>query len=352
MTVTPTGSMTGADRMLATARSEAADRTPIWFMRQAGRCLAGYRALRETYDILTITRTPELCAQVTLMPVEEFGVDAAVMYADIVLPLVGMGVPFSIDPGIGPLIHAPVRSADDISALRIVDPREATPELFTAIRLVRGQLDGNTAVVGFAGGPFTVASYMIEGKPTKEFSRTKAMLHGEPDLWRRLMSTLTDVTISYLEAQVEAGAQMIQLFDSWAGALSVAAYEQSVLPYSRRILDAVSRTGVPTIHFGTTTAHLLEAMARCGSDVISVDWRLPLDEAWRRIGDRAIQGNLDPGVMLAPFDVVAREARQILALAGGRPGHIFNLGHGVLPETSSDHLKRLAELVHEETART
>jgi uroporphyrinogen decarboxylase len=351
MALTRAGSMTGADRMLATARREPADRTPVWFMRQAGRCLAGYRALRETYDILTITRTPELCAQVTLMPVEEFGVDAAVMYADIMLPLIGMGVPFSIDPGIGPLIHSPIRSAADIAALRIVDPREPTPELFTAIRLVRGQLDGKTAVVGFAGGPFTMASYMIEGKPTKEFSRTKAMLYGEPELWHRLMSTLTEVTIGYLEAQVEAGAQMIQLFDSWAGALSVSAYEESVLPYSRRILDAVSRSGVPTIHFGTMAPHLLEAMASSGADVISVDWRLSLEVAWRRIGDHAIQGNLDPGVMLAPFPVVAREARQILAVAGGRPGHIFNLGHGVLPDTPSDHLKRLAELVHEETAR-
>jgi uroporphyrinogen decarboxylase len=351
MTVTRSGSMTGAELMLAAARREQADRTPIWFMRQAGRCLAGYRALRQTYDILTITRTPELCAQVTLMPVEEFGVDAAVMYADIMLPLTGMGVPFSIDPGIGPIIHAPVRSADDVNALRIVDPHESTPELYEAIRLVRKELDGKTAVVGFAGGPFTVASYMIEGKPTKEFSRTKAMLHGEPELWHRLMATLTEVTISYLLAQVEAGAQMIQLFDSWAGALSVAAYESSVLPYSRRILEAVAEAGVPTIHFGTTTSHLLESMASAGSDVISVDWRLPLDEAWRRIGDRAIQGNLDPGVMLAPFDVIAREARLILAQADGRPGHIFNLGHGVLPETSSDDLKRLAELVHQETAR-
>ena len=351
MSATPTTSMTGAERMLATALRQPADRTPVWFMRQAGRCLAGYRALRETYDILTITRTPELCAQVTLMPVVEFGVDAAVMYADIMLPLTGMGVPFSIDPGIGPIIHAPVRSEADVAALRIVDPRESTPELFEAIRLVRRQLEGKTALVGFAGGPFTVASYMIEGKPTKEFSRTKAMLHGEPALWHRLMTTLTEVTISYLQAQVEAGAQMIQLFDSWAGALSVGAYEQSVLPYSRRIIEAVAETGVPTIHFGTTTSHLLESMARCGSDVISVDWRLPLDEAWRRIGDRAIQGNLDPGVMLAPFDVIAREARQILALAAGRPGHIFNLGHGVLPETSSDDLRRLVALVHEETAR-
>ena len=331
---TQAGSMTGAERMLATARRQPADRTPIWFMRQAGRCLAGYRALRETYDILTITRTPELCARVTLMPVEEFGVDAAVMYADIMLPLIGMGVPFSIDPGIGPLIHAPVRSAADIAALRIVDPREATPELFEAIKLVRHELDGTTAVVGFAGGPFTVASYMIEGKPTKEFSRTKAMLHGEPELWHRLMTTLTEVTISYLQAQVEAGAQMIQLFDSWAGALSVPAYEQMVLPYSRRILEAVggdaacrrSTSGPPP----RTSSRRWRAPAPTSSASTGA---CPSTRPGAGSATAASRATSIPGVMLAPFEVVAREARQILELAGGRPGHIFNLGHGVLPET-------------------
>ncbi len=336
--------------LVRAARREPVEHTPVWFMRQAGRSLPEYRKIRERYGLFDVVERPELCAEVTLQPVHRHDVDAAVMFADIMLPLIGMGVPFSIDPGIGPLIHTPIRAAADIAGLRVVDPREATPELFSAIRLVRRQLDGKTAVVGFAGAPFTVASYMIEGKPTKEFSLTKAMLYGEPELWHRLMSTLTEVTIAYLEAQVEAGAQMVQLFDSWAGALSVSVYKESVLPYSRRILEAVSRTGVPTILFGTTTAHLLEAMASSGADVISVDWRLSLDAAWRRIGDRAIQGNLDPGVMLAPFPVIAREAREILGLAGGRPGHIFNLGHGVLPDTPSDHLKRLAELVHEETA--
>jgi uroporphyrinogen decarboxylase len=343
--------MTGADRFLAAARRQPVDRTPVWFMRQAGRCLAGYRQLRERYDILTMTRTPELCARVTLMPVQEFGVDAAVLYADIMLPLFGMGVPFSIDPGLGPVIHAPVRSDAEVDALRIVPPEESTPDLFEAIRLVRAELDGRTAVIGFAGGPFTVASYMIEGRPTKDFGLTKRMLYAEPSRWHRLMETLTAVTVAYLGAQVDAGVQAVQLFDSWAGALSLDAYREHVLPYSRRVLQAIAARGVPTIHFGTTTAHLLEAMAEAGSDVVSVDWRLPLDQAWRRIGfEHGIQGNLEPAALLASFDTVEREARLVLERAAHRPGHIFNLGHGVLPETPSDHLRRLVDLVHELTA--
>ena len=351
MTSISVSAMTGADRFLAAARQQPVDRTPVWFMRQAGRCLAGYRELREKYDILTLTRTPELCSQVTLMPVRELGVDAAVLYADIMLPLVGMGVPFSIDPGVGPIIHAPVRDAAAVDALRVVDPHEATPDLFEAIRLVRAELDGRTAVIGFAGGPFTVASYMLEGRPTKDFAHTKALLYGEPQLWHRLMETLTQVTIRYLRAQIDAGVQAVQLFDSWAGALSRDSYDAAVLPYSARIFEALRDTGVPTIHFATLSAHLLESMSRAGSGVISVDWRLPLDEAWQRIGfDRGIQGNLEPAVLVAPFDVGAREARAVLRSAGGRRGHIFNLGHGVLPDTPTDNLRRLVELVHSETA--
>jgi uroporphyrinogen decarboxylase len=352
MTSTATPSLTGAERILAAARRQPVDRVPVWFMRQAGRCLAGYRELRERYDILTLTRTPELCAQVTIMPVDELGVDAAVLYADIMLPLIGMGVPFSIDPGVGPIIHAPVRSEAEITALRVVDAEEATPELFEAIRLVRQQLDGRAAVIGFAGGPFTVASYMIEGRPTRDFARCKELIYAHPATWHRLMETLTNVTTRYLLAQIAAGAQVIQLFDSWIGALSRDVYEANVLPYSRRILATVNRTGVPTIHFGTNTAHLLEAMASADSDVVSVDWRLPLDEAWERIGaTRGIQGNMDPALLLSPFDVVADDARRILTRAGGRPGHIFNLGHGVLAETPSDSLRALVDLVHSETAR-
>ncbi|MFN2464742.1 MAG: uroporphyrinogen decarboxylase [Candidatus Dormibacteria bacterium] len=344
--------MTGEERFLAACRLQDVDRTPVWFMRQAGRCLQEYRELRERYDILTMTRTPELCAKVTLMPVDTFGVDAAVLYADIMLPLSGMGVDFSIDPGVGPIIHQPVRTAGDVAALRVIDAEEATPHLFETIRMLRQELRGKTALIGFAGAPFTVASYMIEGRPTKEFGRCKALMYGDPATWHRLMDTLTEVTIRYLRAQVEAGAQVLQLFDSWVGALGLLEYREYVLPYSRRIFSELRETGVPTIHFGTSTAHLLEDVAAAGSDVVSVDWRLPLDVAWERIGDRlGIQGNLDPTVLMAPFEVIEREARLVLARAGGRPGHIFNLGHGVLADTPSGNLTRLVELVHEASAR-
>jgi uroporphyrinogen decarboxylase len=343
--------MTGAERIIAAARRQPVDRTPVWFMRQAGRALAGYRRLREDHDILTLTRTPELCAEVTLLPVHELDVDAAVMYADIMLPLIGMGVPFSIDPGIGPIIHEPVRNQASISALRVVDPLDATPELFAAIDMVRRELTGRAAVIGFAGAPFTVASYMVEGRPTRDFARCKALMFGDANSWHKLMDTLTEVTIRYLRAQVQAGADVIQLFDSWAGALSVDAYTENVLPYTSRIIAAVRVSGVPTIHFATGTTHLLEAIATAGSDVVSVDWRIAIDRAWPRIGfDRAIQGNLDPGILLAPFDVVAEHARAVLASAARRTGHIFNLGHGVLADTPSDSLRRLVDLVHMETA--
>ena len=348
-TLDTAASMTGAERFLAAVRGEPSLGTPVWFMRQAGRCLAGYRELRERYDILTMTRTPELCAQVTLMPVHELGVDAAVLYADIMLPLFGMGVPFSIDPGLGPVIHEPVRDAAAVHALRVVDPEEATPDLFTAIRMIRHELDGRTAVLGFAGAPFTVASYLIEGRPTKDFARSKAMMFGAPHLWAELMETLTEVTIRYLRAQASAGVQAVQLFDSWVGALSAADYAAHVLPFVARIFAALDGT-VPTIHFGTSTAHLLELMASAGADALSVDWRLPLDVAWERSGARAIQGNLDPAACLAPWPVVEREALRVLHEAGGRPGHVFNLGHGVLADTPSDTLRRVVDLVHERTS--
>jgi uroporphyrinogen decarboxylase len=342
----------GAARLLAACRSEPVDRTPVWFMRQAGRCLADYRRLRERHGILEITRTPELCAQVTTMPVDIFGVDGAVLYADIMLPLYGMGVPFSIDPGVGPIVHQPVRDQAAVAALRIAEAEEATPELFKAIRMLRRDLGGRAALIGFAGAPYTVASYLIEGRPSKEHAHAKALLYGDEVLWHRLMETLTEVTIRYLRAQVEAGAQVVQLFDSWMGDLGRREYEASVLPYSRRIFEAVRATGVPTIHFGTGTVGLLESMAGAGSDLVSVDWRVPLDEAWRRIGaDKGIQGNLDPSVMLAPLEVVLCEADRVLVAAGGRDGPIFNLGHGVLPDTPSDHLARLVEHVHQTTER-
>jgi uroporphyrinogen decarboxylase len=342
----------GEQRLLAAARRQPVDRTPVWFMRQAGRCLAEYRELRESHDILTITRTPELCARVTLMPVDALGVDGAVLYADIMLPLTGMGVDFSIDPGVGPIIHTPVRSAADVARLRVIEAEEATPHLFQTIRMLRGQLAGRAALIGFAGAPYTVASYLIEGRPSKDFARAKAMMFGEPETWRRLMETLAEVTIRYLRAQAAAGAQVLQLFDSWMGSLGRLEYEEYVLPHTRRIFDALRDLDVPLIHFGTGTAGLLEQMAAAGPDLVSVDWRVPLDEAWERIGPaRGIQGNLDPAVMLAPWEVVEREARRVLDFAAGRPGHIFNLGHGVLADTPQDALARLRELVHEVSAR-
>src|SRR5919109_1217940 len=342
----------GAARMLAACRGEPVDRTPVWFMRQAGRCLAGYRKLRERYDILEITRTPELCAQVTTMPVDEFGVDGAVLYADIMLPLYGMGVPFSIDPGVGPIVHEPVRDRAAVEALRIVEAESATPELFETIRLLRGDLGDRAALIGFAGAPYTVASYLIEGRPSREHARAKALLYGDNPVWHRLMETLTEVTVRYLRAQVAAGVQVVQLFDSWVGDLGRREYEANVLPYSRRILEAVRQTGVPSIHFGTGTAALLEAMAAAGGDLVGVDWRVPLDQAWARVGwDKGIQGNLDPSVLLAPFEVVVREADRVLEAAGGRDGHVFNLGHGVLPDTPAEHLTRLVEHVHKTTER-
>jgi len=342
--------MTGAERMLAACRRKPVDATPVWFMRQAGRCLADYRELRERYDILTMTRTPELCTQVTLMPVETFGVDAAVMYADIMLPLPGMGVDFQIDPGVGPIIADPLRTPADIARLRVVDAEEATPFLFESIGMVRERLEGKTAVLGFAGAPFTMASYLIEGRPSKDFARCKALMYGDPATWHQLMDTLVEVTIRYLRAQVAAGAQALQLFDSWANALGPAQYERYVLQHTRRIFDGVRDLGVPTIHFATGTVGLLEQLSAAGPDCVSVDWRLPLDEAWARIGEGcAIQGNLDPAVMLAPFDTVRAEATAVLDSAGGRHGHIFNLGHGVLPDTPPECLRRLVDFVHHTT---
>ena len=340
-----------APLLVRACRREAVERTPVWFMRQAGRCLEEYRALRERYGILEMARTPELCARVTKMPVQRLGVDAAVLYADIMLPLDGMGVPFHIQPDLGPIVEAPIRTDGDVAALRVIDAEEATPYLFETIRALRADLPPAVALVGFAGAPFTLASYLIEGRPSRDLARTKAMLFGEPARWAALMDTLVVVLTRYLRAQIAAGVDVVQLFDSWAGALAPLDYTRSVLPYTARIFAGLADLGVPRIHFATGNPLLLPAMSRAGAEAVSVDWRLPLDEAWTLIGpDRAIQGNLDPGVCLAPFAVAREATRDVLRRANGRPGHIFNLGHGVLPETEADVLARLTELVHEETA--
>jgi uroporphyrinogen decarboxylase len=333
-------------------RREATERTPIWFMRQAGRCLAEYRALRDRYGILEMARTPELCARVTTMPVDRLGVDGAVLYADIMLPLDGMGIPFRIQPDLGPIVDRPVRTAADVEAIRVVEADEATPYLFETIRMLRRELRPEVALIGFAGAPFTLASYLIEGRPSRDYARTKAMLFGEPDLWAALMDRISEVITRYLRAQIDAGVEVVQLFDSWAGALGPADYERAVLPHTRRIFASLAGLGVPRIHFATGNPALLPLMASAECDVVSVDWRVPLDEAWEAIGlDLGIQGNLDPGVCLAPLEVIADRARDVLRRADGRPGHVFNLGHGVLPDTEADALARLSDLVHRETER-
>ena len=344
------GTWTGERRFRTALAHEQPDRTPVWFMRQAGRCLADYRRLRERYPILTLAKTPELCAEVTVMPVDAFGVDAAVLFADIMLPLEPMGVSLEIQPEIGPIIHEPIRSRSDVDRLRPIDPDADVGFVMEAIRLVRERLDGRQAVIGFSGSPFTLACYLIEGRPSRDYAIAKAFMFGEPAAWHALMEKLTTVVIAYLNAQIAAGVHVVQLFDSWVGALAPWDYERYVQPHVARIFAEVS--GAPTIHFGTGTASLLEPMAAAGGDIIGVDHRQALDEAWRRIGhDRGIQGNLDATRLLAGWDATAEGARDVLRRAANRPGHIFNLGHGVLPETDPDVLRRLVELVHTESAR-
>jgi uroporphyrinogen decarboxylase len=345
--------MTGAQRMLATCRRQPADATPVWFMRQAGRSLARYRTLRERYPILTLAKTPELCSQITLMPVEELGVDGAVLFADIMLPVEAMGVSLEIQPDLGPVIHAPIRDMAGVERLRPLEPDEGVPFLLETIRGLQSELsDGRAAIIGFCGAPYTLACYLIEGRPSRDYARAKTLMLREPAVWSALMDRLTDGMIRYLRAQIGAGADVIQVFDSWVGALTPADYQRSVLPWMRRIFDALRPLGAPTIYFGTGNTALLEAMASAGSDLLSVDWRVRLDDAWQRIGfDRGIQGNLDPVYPLAGWDVALQGTRDVLARAAGRAGHVFNLGHGVMPETDPDLLKRLVDAVHAETAR-
>jgi uroporphyrinogen decarboxylase len=346
----PTQRRTGEGRFLTALRHEQPDATPIWFMRQAGRALADYRRLRERYPILTLAKTPELCAQVTLMPVRTFGVDAAVLFADIMLPLEPMGVSLEIQPEIGPIIHNPVRSRADVDRLRLTEPTEEVAFVMDAIRLVRREIAGQQTLIGFSGSPFTLACYLVEGRPSRDYAVAKAFMYREPAAWHVLMQKLTEVVIRYLNAQVAAGAQVVQLFDSWVGALAPTDYVTYVAPHVSRIFAAVR--DAPTIHFGTGTASLLELMAGAGGDVIGVDARQSLDVAWERIGhERGIQGNLDAARLLAGWDATRDGALDVLRRAANRPGHIFNLGHGVLPETDPDLLTRLVDLVHSETAR-
>ena len=338
------------ERFLRACRREPVDATPVWFMRQAGRSFSAYRTLRERYGILELAKTPELCAEVTLMPVHELGVDAAVLFADIMLPLEPMGIGLRIEPEVGPIIDRPIRSAADVAALRPFDPAGVSFTL-DAIRLVRRELDGKAGVIGFSGAPFTLACYLIEGRPSRDFAIAKAFMYREPAAWHDLMERLAAMIVVYLRAQVDAGADVVQLFDSWVGGLGPADYREYVQPHVRRILAALK--GVPTIHFGTGTAALLELLAEAGGDVIGLDHRVALADAWRRVGhDRGVQGNLDAARLLAGWEATRDGAQGVLDEAAGRPGHIFNLGHGVLPQTDPQLLRRLVDYVHEQTART
>ncbi len=336
---------------LRAARREATERTPIWFMRQAGRILPEYRKLRERWGLIEICRQPELCAEVTLQPVRRMPVDAAVMFADIMLPLIGVGIELDLVDNVGPVIRHPIRDRAGVEALRPIVPEEDVPFVMETVRILKRELGGETAVLGFSGAPFTLASYLLEGKPTRDYALVKAMMYGEPELWHALMERLTSIMIDYLLAKVDAGVDALQLFDSWVGALSPQDYEQYVRPYSQQIFAALAPTGLPFIHFGTNTATLLDQMKDDGGSVIGVDWRIPLDLAWERIGhERGIQGNLDPTLLLAPPAVMEAGAADVLRRAGGRPGHIFNLGHGLMPQTPLDNVIRLVDFVHEHSA--
>src|SRR5919201_4177843 len=333
--------------LVRAARHEPVERTPVWFMRQAGRSLPEYRELRERYGLFEIVSEPELCAEVTLQPVEAHGVDAAVMFTDIMFPVVGMGVDVELVEGVGPVVAQPIATASDVERLRVSEPEESAPFILEAVRLVRARLAPGRAVIGFCGGPFTVAGYLVEGKPSRDFVRVKTIMYREPDLWHALLDKLADQFVHYVIGKVRAGADVIQVFDSWVGALSPSDYEEFVAPYSARILSAID---VPTIHFGTGTAGLLPELAAAGGDVIGLDWRIALDRGWELVGEeRGVQGNLDPAVLLAPWERIEAETRVILERAGGRPGHVFNLGHGVPPDTDPAVLRRLTEFVHEAT---
>jgi uroporphyrinogen decarboxylase len=339
-----------APLLVRAARLEPTERTPVWFMRQAGRSLPEYREIRKTHTLFEVCREPELCAEVTLQPVRRHDVDAAVMFADIMLPVLGMGVDVELVDGVGPVVADPIRTRAQVDTLRLPEPEESVAGLLDAVRITRRELRDDQAVIGFCGGPFTVAGYLVEGRPSRDFLGVKRMMYAEPAVWHALLEKLTDASCAYVRAKVAAGADVIQLFDSWVGALSPQDYAEFVQPYSARILSAVD---CPTIHFGTGTATLLELMRDAGGDVIGLDWRIPLDRGWELVGPEwGVQGNLDSALLLGPWERVEQGALDVLARAAGRPGHIFNLGHGVTPATDPAVLGRLRELVHEQTART
>ena len=334
------------DRFLRACRREPVDVTPVWFMRQAGRYMPEYRAIREQHSLLEICYQPELAAEVTLQPVRALGVDAAILFADILLPVIPLGLGLEFAKGEGPVIGKPVRTLGDLAAMKPVHAETDLGYVMEAIRILRGEL--KVPLIGFCGAPFTVASYIIEGGSSREFLNTKTMMYSAPEVWRALMEKLSTVLADYLVAQIRAGAQAVQIFDSWVGSLSPQDYETYVLPYSQRVLDAAKAENVPVIHFGTNTTTLLPLMKRAGGDVIGLDWRIPLDDGWNLLGnDVAVQGNLDPALLFAPLPEIKKRVQDILRRAEGRPGHIFNLGHGILQHTPVENVKAVVDMVHE-----
>jgi uroporphyrinogen decarboxylase len=332
---------------LKAARGEPVPHTPVWFMRQAGRSLPEYLAIREGTTMLDSCMNAEMVTEITLQPVRRYGVDAAIFFSDIVLPLKAVGVDLEIKPGVGPVVAQPVRTLADVAAIPDLTP-EHVPFITEAVQSLVGELagiNGGTPLIGFAGAPFTVASYLVEGGPSKEHARTKALMFGEPDVWDALMRKIAGISATFLEVQVAAGASAVQLFDSWAGALTPADYEQHVMPHSAAVLDRVGALGVPRIHFGVGTTNLLSLMGEAGADVVGVDWRTPLASAIPTVGDRVVQGNLDPTLVFAPTDVMTARAAEIIDAGRAAKGHVFNLGHGVIPSTDPDQLARLTDFV-------
>ncbi len=334
---------------LRAARGEPVPHTPVWFMRQAGRSLPEYLRIREGVTMLDSCMRPELVTEITLQPVRRYGVDAAIFFSDIVLPLKAIGVDLDIVPGVGPVVAEPVRTLADVAAIPDLTP-EHVPFITESVKLLVAEL-GATPLIGFAGAPFTVASYLVEGGPSKEHAKTKALMFGAPEVWEALMRKIAGIAAAYLDVQVAAGASAVQLFDSWAGAVTRADYEAHVLPYSTDVLTSIGRTGVPRIHFGVGTGEILDLMGSAGAEVVGVDWRVPLAEGVRRAGGRSVQGNLDPTLVFAPTDVMLARADQVLEAGRAAPGHIFNLGHGVIPSTDPDQLKKLTDHVHEVSQR-
>jgi uroporphyrinogen decarboxylase len=340
--------MSRNDRFLKACRLERSDCTPVWFMRQAGRYMNSYRAIREKHSLMEMFKNPELAAQITLQPIKAFAVDAAIIFADILLPLEGMGIGIEFPAGGGPIIRNPMRSLEDIRSLRVTDPEEDLSFVLKAIRLVSSEIAGLVPLIGFAGAPFTLASYAIEGGSSVNYLRTKELMYRDGSAWNLLMSRLQETIVGFLKAQVRAGAQAVQLFDSWAGCLSPADYRNYVLPYNQHIFKELQKEGIASIHFATSTTGLLNLQAEAGGDIISVDWRVALGDAWNRIGPKfGIQGNLDPAAFFSPVPFLLRKAAAVLDEADKKPGHIFNLGHGILPSTPEDSVKALADFVHE-----